>query len=149
MLKGSYYTISGEIYAEQNIDAAFDLSDGDLSDIIHVTNSPQKFVVTVKNGISGNFVDISFGTVPDSLEVYIKDFKIEPGINPNPQWTPAPEDVVVRSELEALIKRITALETKTGTTSADSFMELPSADVMESDLETAGADDAEDDTEIN
>ena len=74
--------------------------------------------------------------------------KVERGSTPTP-WTPAPEDVVVRSELEELIKRVTALETQTGITSVDSFMELPSADVMESGSETASADEVTDDTEIN
>lgn len=66
---------------------------------------------------------------------------LQEGIVTDPVWTPAPEDVVVRPELEELIKRVAALEAKVGITSADS-MELPSMDVMESGSEIASADAA-------
>ena len=84
----------------------------------------------------------------ENYKVSVCGYKLERGTVTNPVWTPAPEDVVVRSELEALIERVAALETKTSITSADS-MELPSMDAMESGSETASADDAEDDMEIN
>lgn len=61
----------------------------------------------------------------------IHRIKLERGTVTNPVWTPAPEDVVVRSELDALIKRVAALEAQVGITSADSSAELPSADVTE------------------
>ncbi len=88
--------------------------------------------------------------IPDNGSISsVQKIKLELGTVTNPIWTPAPEDVVVRSELEALIKRVAALEKKSGITSADSFMELPSADVMESGSETASADDAAEDVGIN
>lgn len=93
-----------------------------------------------------------YAGVPSSTagnHIRISHLKLEPGLVTDPVWTPAPEDVVVRSELDALIKRITALETKVGITSADSFIELPSMDVMESGSETASADDTTEDVEIN
>lgn len=36
----------------------------------------------------------------------INKIKIEPGINPNPKWTPAPEDMVVQSKLSASLNLI-------------------------------------------
>lgn len=65
----------------------------------------------------------------------IHRFKLEPGIITDPVWTPAPEDVVVRSELDALIKRVAVLEAQASITSADSFMELPSIDETADDME--------------
>lgn len=44
------------------------------------------------------------------VESSIDSIKLEKGINPNPHWTPAPEDVTLSSELTDVVNRISELE---------------------------------------
>ena len=68
--------------------------------------------------------------VAEPTTLYVCGYKLERGENNYPIWTQSPYDYLV--DLETRVK---ALEIKNGIVSADSAMELPSADMAENDME--------------
>lgn len=97
-----WYTMSGEIYATEDVDVAIDILDV-KGQIVNVTATPQRFVVQSDiteqlsrqpwAGMPGGFVDFE-KPKDDGITVYVKNLKIERGKVDDPVWTPAPEDIV-------------------------------------------------------
>lgn len=100
------------------------------SKAISVKTEWARYSMTFEISKSGNlYPHIEMPDTYRGTMYYVCGYKLEKGENPNPIWTPAPEDYI------DLANRVAVLESKNGIVSADSAMELPSADMAENDLE--------------
>ena len=107
MKNGDIYTVSiwGELGADKT---GFGLYSGKATYDLVVLRNKINGVYTGTFKVTKNHFETSdqakqlkiFAFESTGLSVSsIERIKLEPGINPKPKWTPAPEDVVVRSEL--------------------------------------------------
>ena len=94
-----HLTISFYVWASKACSFSLDCCDYSCTPSINLTTVKKKFVVntnhvTDRYNTSDNyngFIDWNFSNTSGAI-IYIQDLKVEKGENPNPQWSPAPQD---------------------------------------------------------
>ncbi len=111
LVYGRRYTVSGNIdilagtFDTVRIAITNDISDGHSAQsttenvYIKATNRFIAYLTVTGNKASRLLIYAGMPGSTNNNSIRISNLKLELNMNPNPHWTPAPEDVVVRSEL--------------------------------------------------